>query len=65
MKGKKLYPCFGYEITIDQAADFACVSVAAVRNQLSKLGGRTGIRRAMRNIDEQEGRADTMPVLPV
>lgn len=36
---KKLYPCFGYEITIDQAAECACVSVAAVRGQLTKLGG--------------------------
>lgn len=38
-KNKKLYPCFGYEITIDQAAECACVSVAAVRGQLTKLGG--------------------------
>lgn len=36
---KKLYPCFGYEITIDQAAEFACVAVASVRAQLTKLGG--------------------------
>lgn len=38
-KNKKLYRCFGYEITIDQAAECACVSVAAVRSQLTKLGG--------------------------
>lgn len=36
---KKLYHCFGYEVTIDEAAEFCSVSVASVRAQLSKLGG--------------------------
>lgn len=36
---KKKYPCFGYEITIDEAAEFCCVSVASIRAQLTKLGG--------------------------
>lgn len=36
---KKLYPCFGYEITIDEAAEFCSVSVASIRARLTELGG--------------------------
>lgn len=39
MKTAKLYPCFGHEITIPEAAEFACVSPGGFRAQLKKLGG--------------------------
>ena len=38
-KGAKLYPCFGYGITIPEAAKFACVSPQGFRVQFKKLGG--------------------------
>lgn len=38
-KGAKLYPCFGYGITIPDAAKFACVSPQGFRAQFKKLGG--------------------------
>lgn len=52
-KNKKLYHCFGYEITIDQAAECACVSVAAVRGQLTKLGG--SMEAVMRMYEKRYG----------
>lgn len=39
MAKEKRYPCMGHEITIKEAADITCVSVAAIRQQLSKMGG--------------------------
>ena len=39
VKTAKLYPCFGYRITIHEAAEFACVSPHGFWVQLKKLGG--------------------------
>lgn len=36
---KKLHSCFGWEITIYEAAQFCTVSAASIRGALSKLGG--------------------------
>ena len=67
MSGKtaKLYPCFGYEITIPEAAGFACVGPEGFRAQLKKLGGDMeaaieyyerrygGVKARMENVMEQ------------
>lgn len=49
----KTYPCFGYELTIKDAADIACVSPAAFRQQLSKLGG--SMETVLNYYDKRDG----------
>ena len=53
MKSKKLYRCFGYDITIDEAAEFCNVSVASIRAQLTKLGG--SMEAVLRMYDNRYG----------
>lgn len=54
MAGKsKKYLVWGYEITAHEAAKYACVSVGAVRQMLSKLGG--SMETVMRVYDERYG----------
>jgi len=38
-KKGRLYPAFGHEITIAQAAEFCTVGVPALKAQMPKLGG--------------------------
>lgn len=53
MKTGRTYPCLGYELTIKDAADIACVSTAAIRQQLSKLGG--SMETVLNYYDKRDG----------
>lgn len=53
MAKKKIYRAFGYEITIDEAIEAACVSRGAFYAQLSALGG--SMETVLRMYDQRYG----------